>query len=78
MKDDSDDNFSEADFSGGVQMFNWRSSFLLFLSEGAPNYFPNSFTGSLDNLKYSPQTVKVNEASCIVYHWVRHNFWYTL
>lgn len=37
----------------------------MFLSEGAPNYFPNSFTGPLDNLKYSPQTVKVNEASCI-------------
>ena len=33
-------------------------SFLL--PEGAPNYFPNSFTGPLDDLRHSPHTVKVS------------------
>lgn len=44
-------------------------SFLPFLLEGAPNYFPNSFTGPLDDLKYSPQTVKVIKAVYHNIHW---------
>lgn len=27
--------------------------------EGAPNYYPNSFSGPLDNLKHTPHAVKV-------------------
>ena len=34
-------------------------SILSFLTEGAPNYYPNSFSGPLDNLKHTPHAVKV-------------------
>ena len=35
------------------------SILLSFLTEGAPNYYPNSFSGPLDNLKHTPHAVKV-------------------
>lgn len=42
--------------------WNWSNPcFWSFLHpEGAPNYFPNSFTGPLDDLRHSPHTVKVS------------------
>ena len=45
---------ADLDWIDGTTLIN-----ISFLTEGAPNYYPNSFSGPLDNLKHTPHAVKV-------------------